>query len=162
MPNGIFFYVVGASGVGKDTLISAAMASLAHTGRYVPVRRVITRPAGPGEDHEPVSDAEFDRLMKAGAFLQAWSAHGQRYGLPATIADTLASGRHSVANGSRAALADLVGKINPLVVIEVTAPAAVLHERILGRGRETAKELEERLARIAPIPDGIDVIHGRQ
>ena len=123
----------------------------------MPVRRVITRPTGPGEDHEPASEAEFDRQLKAGAFLHAWTAHGLSYGLPTTISEALANGRHVVANGSRAALPELVGKISPLVVIEVTAPSAVLHERIFGRGRETAKELEERLARVAPIPDGIDV-----
>ena len=55
MRAGSFVVVVGASGVGKDTLIEGAMKILAPTGRYVQARRTITRPAGPGEDHEPVS-----------------------------------------------------------------------------------------------------------
>mgnify|MGYP001549422271 CR=1 FL=1 len=77
MPTGSFFVVVGASGVGKDTLIAGAMEILAPTGRYVQARRVITRPAGPGEDHTPVSPDEFERLEAAGVttiLTSAWIA----------------------------------------------------------------------------------------
>ena len=159
MRAGTFFVVVGASGVGKDTLIAGAMEILLPTGRYVQARRVITRPAGPGEDHLPVSSAEFARLDASGGFLHAWEAHGLRYGLPAELRDALAAGRNVVANGSRAALPHLVGKIDPLVVIEIAAPRAVLRDRILGRGRETAEETEARLGReVVPLPAELNVV----
>jgi thymidine phosphorylase len=159
MQPGIFFFVVGASGVGKDTLISGALEALAPSGRYVPVRRAITRPAGPGEDHEAISDEEYDRRLAAGEFLHAWTAHGLRYGLPRGILDDLAAGRNVVANGSRASLPHLVGRVKPLIVIEVTAPRELLRRRIVERGRETAEEVDQRLAREVPrFPEGLDVV----
>ena len=48
MKTGILFVIVGASGVGKDTLIAGAMATLSGSGRYVQARRVITRASGTG------------------------------------------------------------------------------------------------------------------
>lgn len=44
MRPGTFFFVVGPSGGGKDTLIDGARQVLEPTGRYVFARRVITRP----------------------------------------------------------------------------------------------------------------------
>jgi thymidine phosphorylase len=159
VPTGSFFVVVGASGVGKDTLIAGAMEILAPTGRYVQARRVITRPAGPGEDHTPASPDEFERLEAAGGFLHSWEAHGLRYGLPATLRDELAAGRNVVANGSRASLPHLIGKVDPLVVIEITAPRGALKDRILARGRETAEQAEARLGReVVPLPGELDVV----
>jgi thymidine phosphorylase len=156
---GSFFVVVGASGVGKDTLIAGAMEILAPTGRYVQARRMITRPAGPGEDHEPVSPEEFARLESSGGFLHTWEAHGLRYGLPAALRDELAAGRNVIANGSRAASPYLVGKVAPLVLIEVTAPRTALRDRILGRGRETVEQTEARLGReVVPLPTRLDIV----
>src|SRR5215471_618461 len=76
MQAGTLFFIVGASGVGKDTLVAEAMRLLQGTHRYMQVRRAITRPAGNGEDHEPVGDAEFDARLSKGAFLHSWAAHG--------------------------------------------------------------------------------------
>lgn len=158
MRAGSFFVVVGASGVGKDTLIAGAMEILAPTGRYVQARRMITRPAGPGEDHVPMSVDAFARLESSGGFLHTWDAHGLRYGLPVALRDELARGRNVIANGSRASLPNLIGKVSPLVVVEVTAPRAALRERILGRGRESAEQVEARLGReVTPLPEQLDV-----
>ena len=44
-PAGTFFLVVGASGVGKDALLSGAKAALRGDDRFIFVRRTITRPA---------------------------------------------------------------------------------------------------------------------
>jgi ribose 1,5-bisphosphokinase PhnN len=63
MQPGTLFYAVGASGVGKDALINGAIHLLQGTHRDELARRAITRPAGNGEDHEPVDDAEFDARL---------------------------------------------------------------------------------------------------
>ena len=159
MRMGSFVVVVGASGVGKDTLIDGAMKILAPTGRYVRARRTITRPAGPGEDHEPVTPDEFARREAAGAFIHSWQAHGLWYGLPTALLGELEAGRNVIANGSRAALPHLVGKLDRLVVVEITAPRRALRERILERGRESAEEVEARLGRaVEPLPAGLDLV----
>ena len=136
--------VVGPSGVGKDTLLEGARKALPGA-RFV--RRIITRPAtAGGEDHEAVSDAEFSRR----AFALQWEAHGLRYGIPAGIVDDLAVGRLVIANVSRGVIAEAVARFGARVV-EVTAPPEVLAARLAARGRETAADVQARLARLVPV-----------
>ncbi len=67
--------VVGPSGAGKDSLLQTAREAFRCDPRIGFARRVITRPADPdGENHEPVSEAEFT----ARDFALSWSAHGLR------------------------------------------------------------------------------------
>jgi len=160
MAGGTLFLVVGASGVGKDTLIDSAKAALAGDGHFVFARRTITRPpdAG-GEDHRAVTAQEFARLRDAGRFLVAWSAHDLDYGLPIEIAQELAGGRHVIANGTRAAIADAVARVARLVVVEITAPPHLVARRLATRGRESDAQIAERLAReTPPYPAGVEVV----
>ena len=84
---GTFFLIVGASGVGKDTLLAGARAALATDERFVFARRTITRPADAGgEDHLFMAPEAFARTRQAGGFLSCWSAHGLDYGLPIALA----------------------------------------------------------------------------
>lgn len=160
MAQGIFFFIVGPSGAGKDALIEGARARLANTGHYVFARRIITRPSGaPGEDHQGVTEAEFDALLHQRQFLITWQAHGLRYGLPASLCQQLADGLNVIANGSRTMIRELAGKVARLVVIEVTAPVEVLAARILGRGREDEQATRQRLLRsVAPLPVDIETL----
>lgn len=153
---GSFFLVVGPSGAGKDTLIDGARRALADAP-YVFARRVITRAAGaPGEDHQAETPEGFARREQAGEFLITWQAHGLDYGLPASLLDELAHGRHVVANGSRATVEALAARLPGLVVVEVWAPPEVLAARISGRGREDHAQVLARLQRqVEPMPAGI-------
>jgi thymidine phosphorylase len=154
MSAGVFFFVVGPSGAGKDSLIEGARGV---AGPFVFARRVITRPAGsPGEDHDALDEASFADLDRQGGFLVTWSAHGLRYGLRSDLLDVLAQGRHVIANGSRGMIAELSVRVPRLVVIEVTAPVDVLAERILARGRETPEQVRLRVTRRVE-PAGVDV-----
>jgi ribose 1,5-bisphosphokinase len=145
--------VVGPSGAGKDTLLNLARTALADDTRFRFVRRVITRPAETGgEDHEPVSDTEF----AVRDFALSWEAHGLHYGIPADVADDIARGMVVVANVSRSIIAEAAARF-PVRVIEVTAPAEVLAARLWARGRETAADVAQRLAREIPLPEGIEV-----
>jgi thymidine phosphorylase len=154
---GIFFFVVGPSGAGKDTLIDGARAAFAGRRDFVFATRTITRPSGaPGESHHSVTDGEFADLELAQQFLITWDAHGLRYGLPLELKNEIDAGRHVIANGSRAVIPLLIGRLPRLVVIEVTAPADILAARIASRGRETQEQIAARLARnIAPAPNGV-------
>ncbi|MBD1587177.1 phosphonate metabolism protein/1,5-bisphosphokinase (PRPP-forming) PhnN [Pseudomonas typographi] len=160
MAQGIFFFIVGPSGAGKDALIEGARARLGNSGRYVFAQRTITRPStAPGEDHHGVSEAEFDALLRQGQFLMTWQAHGLRYGLPASLRQQLADGVNVIANGSRTMIRELAGKVPRLVVIDVHAPVEVLAARILGRGREDAQAARERLLRsVEPLPADIETL----
>lgn len=157
---GILVAVVGPSGVGKDSLIGAARAALADTPSIRFARRMITRPADEaGENHMPVSSGDFGQLEKAGAFAVSWDAHGLKYGVPASVLDDLDAGRLVVVNGSRSALERFQAVFPHLVVVNVTARPDVLAMRLAMRGRETAQEIEARLARaVEPLPDSFDTV----
>lgn len=160
MAQGIFFFVVGPSGAGKDSLIEGARAHLGEAGRYVFARRTITRPTGaPGEDHDGVTEAQFRASVSAGDFLITWEAHGLSYGLSADLLTALGNGYNVIANGSRKMIRELAGFVPRLIVVEVTASIDVLAARILARGRENAFQARARVMRqVEPLPIDIETI----
>jgi ribose 1,5-bisphosphokinase len=143
--------VVGASGVGKDTLISHARSALSADDRYVFPRRVITRPPDASEDHHAVTATEFDRLALAGAFSLSWAAHGLRYGLPRTLEVDIAAGRVVVCNVSRTMIEVAQEKFARVAIIEITVPTAARSERLARRQRETGELMAQRLARTVVV-----------
>ena len=144
--------IVGPSGAGKDTLLNGARAALAQHPGIRFVRRVITRPGDMGEeDHESATEQEFALREAAGDFALAWRAHGLHYGIPADISFDLAKGRVVIANVSRAVLAEAAAQF-PVAVIEITAPKALLIQRLRQRGREDADDVARRLAREIELP----------
>lgn len=148
------FAVVGPSGAGKDTLIDAARAARPD---LCVIRRVITRPEGlGGEAFDGVDEPEFERRRAAGGFALDWRAHGLRYGLPLSAAQAQARGRDILFNASRAALPMAARRFRPLEVILVTAPVAVLAERLAARGRESREAVAARLERAGfAVPDDL-------
>jgi len=159
MARGTLFLVVGPSGVGKDTLIDGARRALTGDPRFAFPSRVITRPSDAGgEAHEAVDAEEFRRREERGAFALAWQAHGLSYGIPRAIEDHLGALRHVIVNVSRAVIPTARTRFQPLRVVEVWAPAAVLAERLAARGRESVEEIARRIERSEAIAvDGSDV-----
>ncbi|MDK1494828.1 phosphonate metabolism protein/1,5-bisphosphokinase (PRPP-forming) PhnN [Sinorhizobium sp. 7-81] len=157
---GTLILVVGPSGAGKDTLIDYARARLRSDRRVHFVRRVISRPAAVGEDHEPVDDDEFQRRVREGAFALHWQAHGLSYGISSEINAWLKPGDVVVANGSRAMLSEARQRYPQLLVVNVSAPMDVLAKRLVERGRESLESIRERLIRSEQQRvDGDDVLH---
>lgn len=154
--SGNFFFVVGPSGAGKDSLLSGVQPLLP-PGQFIFARRVITREAvAHTEDHDSCSEAEFLAREAKGDFLITWQAHGLMYGLPASLLDAIASGMHVIANGSRNMVEPLQRKVSSLKVIEVNAPLEVLRARLNSRSRESPEEIERRLQRASlALPSGV-------
>lgn len=157
---GTLYAVVGPSGAGKDTLMAAALAARPD---LAVVRRVITRPeSAGGEDFEGVSEAEFALRLAAGQFALHWRAHGLSYAIPEAELAPLSQGKPVLFNGSRAALPAACLRFPDLTVIRVTAPSAVLVERLMARGRETRADIEARVQRASyELPEGPRVIDVR-
>lgn len=150
MSRGSFIAVVGASGVGKDTLIEAALAARPD---ILMARRVITRPPAPGtEDFDSLSEAAFARMKAEGALALDWQAHGLSYGIHASVERDLAAGRHVLANLSRRSVAEAEARFDPARTILVTAPVAVRAERLARRGREDEADIRSRLERVVDTP----------
>ena len=149
--------VVGPSGAGKDTMLDAVRVALAEVEGVRFARREITRPPTPGgEDHLPIAPEAFARKRDAGGYALWWEAHGLFYGISADVlADVL--GVTVVASVSRAVIADAARRYD-VRVVEITAPPAILAQRLSSRGRESEADIALRLQRQVPIPEGIDVI----
>lgn len=142
--------VVGPSGAGKDTLIALARARCSDDPKIVFPRRIVTRTPTADEDHDSVSDADFDACAQAGGFAAWWQAHGLKYGIPAEINDAVRSGKTIVCNVSRTAIAQLRERYANCRVVLVTAPADVLLTRLAQRHRASDGDPAQRLRRDVP------------
>lgn len=151
---GAFVAVVGPSGAGKDAVIGWARDALTpRAGEFVFPRRVVTRPAGPGEDHVPVDEAGFARIERAGGFALAWRAHGLAYGVPAAVIDAVRGGAVAVVNLSRGILPELADRFGRSYVVRISVSEDVRRARIAARGRESTADADARLNRADPAPD---------
>lgn len=153
MAAGRLFYVMGASGCGKDSVMAHARTSC--QGRGVAfAHRYITRPADAGgENHVALTPEEFQTRLAHGCFVLHWESHGLRYGVGREIDGWMASGLDVVVNGSRAYLPRAARLYEQLVPVLVTVAPDVLRQRLEGRGRESSLEIERRLERAAALAD---------
>lgn len=153
---GCLIAVVGASGVGKDSVIDGLLSSSATLKR---AKRVITRdPQLPSEDFYPLNTAQFDRAVTDGDFCLHWRAHDLSYGIPKHVLSQVQNGDYVIANLSRSVLLQAAEQFPNLFVLHLSAQPATLAKRLITRGRETESEVVARLARSTyPLPDGLNI-----
>jgi phosphonate metabolism protein PhnN/1,5-bisphosphokinase (PRPP-forming) len=149
---GALVLVVGPSGAGKDSLIAAAKDALEHEPHFIFPRRVVTRtPVAAAEDHDTLSENDFDEAERRGGFMLSWRAHGLAYGIPNSLRAELAANKIVVVNVSRLIIEDAESCCERVTVLSITAPPAILAQRVAQRGRESADEVEKRLRREQPL-----------
>lgn len=154
MTDAYLFYVVGRSGVGKDTVLE----HLRHTAGCTVAHRYITRKADAGnENHIELSEEEFSQRLNLGAFALSWQAHGNAYGIGIEVKHWLDMGLSVFVNGSRhhlAAARECFGKQMISVLIE--ADDETCRARLARRSRETNDEIEQRMKRDVIEPELFD------
>ena len=150
---GRFVLVVGPSGAGKDTVIAGAKAACGGDPTIVFPRRLVTRPATEAEDHDSLSDSDFDRGVNNGMFAFWWQAHGLKYGIPRSAEDDIRAGRTVVCNVSRGIVADVRTRYVRVDAVLVTAPVDILSARLSGRSRQTDGSVALRIERNASFND---------
>ncbi len=146
---GVLILVAGPSGSGKDTLISAARLAFSQDPNFVFPPRFITRADQTGEEHIHLSQRDFDGLRRKHLFFLDWEAHGFSYGIAANIRCDLAAGRTVVFNVSRRMIPEARRRWRRTAVISMRVSSEVLRDRLRRRGRESAAEIEARVARAA-------------
>jgi ribose 1,5-bisphosphokinase len=143
--------VVGPSGAGKDTLLNGARAACAYDPTVVFPRRVVTRPKSNAEDHDSIDAASFERAASDGAYALWWQAHGNSYGIPASIDRDIRAGRTVVCNASRTIIDVARQRYGFVTVVSITAPEEVLQSRLASRQRSSDGEIAERIERSAKV-----------
>ena len=143
--NGNLFVIVGASGVGKDTLLNEIRDKFKN---FYFVKRYITRtPDDNNEDHVSISDKDFQKKVKDSFFTITWDAHSLSYGIPKKIDEFLKKGTNVIFNGSRHALKEIKKKYPNAKIICIVASKKNIENRLLIRNRENKDEINKRLNR---------------
>ncbi len=144
--SGLWVFVCGPSGAGKDSVIGWAREQLSGNADVVFSQRLMTRATQAGADHQAMNPEYFEQLAGRGELAWHWQAHGFRYGIAARYARQVAWGRVVVVNGSREHVAGL-RRGAALRVVQIGANAADIASRLAMRGRDAAEAIAGRLAR---------------
>ena len=146
--SGAWIFVCGPSGAGKDSVIALAQETVRERQNLVFARRLVTRPAQAGSDHDPVTESEFHALVQVGGLRWHWQAHGFYYGIAQRYTAEVQAGRIVVVNGSRAHVQGLPHS-SDVRLVQITAGHEQLAKRLTQRGRDTASAVADRMARNA-------------
>ena len=150
---GILFIVSAPSGAGKTSLCKEVLKRVRADG----ARELrwscsyTTRPPRPGEAHGQdyffVSDEEFDRMVRAGEFAEWARVHGRKYGTSLRyLEEAEAEGIDLLLEIDCQGARQLREKYPRGRFIFVLPPSwKALHERLQGRGTDSAEEVALRL-----------------
>lgn len=146
------FYIIGASGAGKDTLMNYARTQINGSEPVIFAHRYITRsPFTGNENHIHLTVEEFKTRIEAGCFALYWESHGQFYGIGREIDTWLQKGFNIVLNGSRQYLPVAQQLYPDMCVILIDANPEIIGRRLANRGRESAAEIKKRIERTGEI-----------
>jgi ribose 1,5-bisphosphokinase len=146
--SGLWVFVCGASGAGKDSVLAWATDHLRDNPRIVFARRMVTRPTHPGSDHDVMTPEQFAQLQHGDALAWHWHAHGFAYGIAARYAHCVQGGDVVVVNGSREHASALCDRPN-VRVVQIVADMAEIARRLQHRGRDAPHVVAHRIARNA-------------
>ena len=148
MSKGIIFYIVGSSGVGKDSIINQIKTKLNFDNKFVFAKRFITRPNVDGtEIHIPLSKESFVNRLDKKLFALHWEAHDNFYGIGIELEYWIENGYNVIVNGSRGYLDIAKIKYPKIKAILIDAEKSIIYERLIGRSRESKQLIEQRMER---------------
>jgi len=146
---GRLIVVSGPSGVGKGSVIAAAIAQRPETWTSISTTTRQPRPAEQeGREYFFVTKADFEREVASGGFLE-WAEYADNlYGTAREPVDqNLASGRNVILEIELAGARQVRAAFPTAVLVLIRPPSmADLRERLIGRGTEPSEVVERRLA----------------
>jgi guanylate kinase len=148
---GLLIVLSSPSGAGKSTL----SRMLLETDPTITISvSATTRPIRPGErqdvDYHFVDDAEFDRLIEAGEFVEWAPVFGYRYGTPkAPVKAALKAGRDILFDIDWQGTQQLHAEMGEDLVRIFLLPPSMkeLHHRLETRGTDTEAVIADRMGR---------------
>ena len=159
--SGGLFYIIGASGAGKDSLIRAVCELSQAQDRLRIATRYITRPVTELDQHIEISTTQFAERRASGDFLFDWSAHSFEYAISTDVRDWVAAGQRVLIDGSRAYLDQARRRYPALKVIGIDVNPECIPARLRQRGRETVSAISERLQRNAMFESSLTSVDWR-
>lgn len=132
--------IVGASGVGKDSLIKAVQNKIEANF----VKRYITRMPDNNESNFYLDDEAFENLKHTNFFVSSWEAHNNKY----AIAHSHIKEGLNIISISRGAIKDFEKVFENCITINITVDEEILKQRLLNRGRESLEQIEKRIQRV--------------
>ena len=148
---GLLIVLSSPSGAGKTTISRMLLEA---DGEITMSVSATTRPKRPGEvddvDYHFVDDAQFDRMIASGEFVEWAHVFGHRYGTPkAPVKAALRKGRDILFDidwqGARQLAPDF---LEHLVTIFLLPPSmAELEHRLKARGTDSGSVIEDRMRR---------------
>lgn len=155
-PRPLLVLISAPSGGGKTTLCQQLLAARPDLTRAI---TCTTRSPRPGEqdgvDYHFLSEADFQKRVQAGDFLEHATVFGRSYGtLRSEVLEKLGKGRDVLLNVDvqgaatiRERAADEPGLKRALITVFLTPPSvAELAQRLNRRNTEAPEEIEKRLA----------------
>jgi guanylate kinase len=145
---GRVFVITGPSGVGKGTLIRTLLERVPELELAV---SATTRAPRPGEEdgvhYHFLDDAEFDRRVIEGDFLEHASYSGRRYGtLRSELEKRTAQGASVVLEIEVQGARQVAQTMPDAVRIFIAPPNEdTLRLRLIGRGHETPEQIDARM-----------------
>lgn len=149
---GNLFVIAAPSGAGKSSLVKALLESdarlrlsISHTTRAPRGREVH------GREYYFVSDAEFDRMIAEGAFLEWAQVHGRRYGTARqAIEARIAAGEDVLLEIDYQGALQIRRQYPDAVLIFILPPSwEELRARLQRRGEDSTDTIELRLRNAA-------------
>lgn len=149
---GNLFVVAAPSGAGKSSLVKALMEVDAHV--QPSVSHTTRAPRGQekhGREYFFASDAEFDAMVQAGAFLEWAQVHGRRYGTSRKmIEDRIGQGADVVLEIDYQGAIQVKKIFANAVLIFILPPSwEELRSRLERRGEDSPNNIEMRLRNAA-------------
>jgi guanylate kinase len=142
------FVITGPSGVGKGTLIRMLLDRIPSLELSV---SATTRPPRPGEvdgaHYHFLSRRQFDAAVEAGDFVEWAEYSGNRYGtLRSELEKRVAAGVPVVLEIEVQGARQVREKLPASVAVFIAPPSrAALRTRLIGRGTDSAEQVEQRL-----------------
>ena len=140
--------ITGPSGVGKGTLIRGLLSRVPELELSV---SATTRAPRPGErdgvEYHFMTPEEFDRHLEAGNFVEHATYSGSRYGtLRSELERRLVRGTPVVLEIEVQGARQVRSAMPDAVAVFIAPPSAdALRARLVGRGTDTAEQIDERM-----------------
>lgn len=147
--DGLLLIISGPSGVGKTTITRGVERSVPDSVFSVSATtRAKTDADVEGVDYHFVSDDEFERMRRAGEFLETAGVYGKKYGTPrAWVVEQLKRGRLVILEIDVQGALQVKAKMPEAFAIFVLPPTeAELLSRLRERKRESEEQIQKRYA----------------